>query len=96
MSLQLRLGQALSKVEWIVNVNVLNSNLEFCQFLLEAKSSASTIGPTCAFDTKIYKNVCGFFTVNACGERNKKFFDFFHFCSQLPSLLVEKFRKNSK
>ena len=31
----------------------------------EAKSSASIIGATCAFDAKIYKNVCRIFVISA-------------------------------
>ena len=61
-----------------------------CGFLPEAKkSSASTIGATCAFDAKIYKIVDGFFDVTSCGIRNKKKFQNSDFSFQLPSLLVE-------
>ena len=45
-------------------------------FWPEAKSSASIIGRTCAFDAKIYKIVGGFFAVSACMSRAKKYFKF--------------------
>jgi hypothetical protein len=51
---------------------------------------------TCVFDAKIYKNVEGVFTVSLCIAGNKKNFQISDFYFQLPSLLVEKFRKNSK
>jgi len=58
------------------------------RFLSEEKSSASIIGPTCAFDAKIYKNVGRIFNVNACEEKNKKIFQISDICSALSSLLV--------
>ncbi|MGB2863556.1 MAG: hypothetical protein WBC05_09555, partial [Sedimentisphaerales bacterium] len=54
------------------------------------------IGRTCAFDAKIYKNVDAIFAVSPCVVWNKKYFQISDFCFQLPSLLVEKFRKNSQ
>jgi hypothetical protein len=47
------------------------------------------------FDAKIYKIVGVVFVVSACDVWNKKFFEFLDFSFQLPSLLVEKCRKNS-
>jgi len=61
-----------------------------CFFSSEAKKQRLyIIGATCAFDAKIYKNIGGIFDVSACGEGNKKLFQFFNFSFQLPSLLVE-------
>jgi len=64
-------------------------------FSPEVKSSASIIGPICAFDTKKHKNVDTVFAVSACGEKNKKIFKISCFCSALSSLLVEM-QPNSK
>ena len=78
--------------EEIINIKgflILNSIVVLGYFSSEAKSSASIIGPICAFDTKIYKNVCHIFNVSALLILSKKKFNFFHFCSQLPSFLVE-------
>jgi len=63
--------------------------LEFGYFSSEANSIASTIGPTCAFESKIYKNVGQVLAVSACFERNRKYFPIADFCFQLPSLLVD-------
>jgi hypothetical protein len=49
----------------------------------------SIIGPTGAFESKIYKNVCHIFAISACGEKNKKIFQISDFYSALQSLLVE-------
>jgi hypothetical protein len=57
--------------------------------LPEAKSCASTIGATCAFDAKIYKNVGGVFDVSSGWTGNKKNFQISSFCFQLPAHLVE-------
>jgi len=65
------------------------SYFEFGDFSSEAKSSASTIGPTCAFDTKIYKNVGGIFNVSASVERDKKNLQISDFCFQLQAILVD-------
>ena len=70
------------------------SHFEFGYFSSEAKSSASTIGPTCAFDAKIYKNVDAVLTVSTCVVWNKKIFNFFYFYFQLQAVLVENFLKN--
>jgi len=67
--------------------------LRFGHVSYEAKSSASIIGPTCAFESKNYKNVGHIITVSACVILNKKIFQIPDFCSVLPSLLVEKFPK---
>jgi len=64
-------------------------SFSLASFRRRQKSSASIIGATCAFDAKIYKNIGGIFDVSACGEGNKKLFQFFNFSFQLPSLLVE-------
>jgi len=47
------------------------------------------IGATCAFDTKIYKIVDGFFDVSAYLVWNKKIFKLFYFYFQLPSFLID-------
>jgi hypothetical protein len=61
----------------------------YLRLLAEAKSDASIIGATCAFDTKKYKTVDVALAVSPCLVWNKKNFDFFYFYSQLPSILVE-------
>jgi len=59
--------------------------------LPEAKSCASTIGATCAFDAKIYKNVGDVFNVSSGRTGNKKKFQISDFCFQLPARLVENY-----
>jgi len=54
-----------------------------------AERRASTIERTCAFDTKFYKKVGRVFNVSALLILSKNNFNFFHFYSALPSLLVE-------
>jgi hypothetical protein len=49
----------------------------------------STIGRTCAFDTKKHEIVGVFLAVSLCLIRDKKFLELFHFYFQLPSLLVD-------
>jgi hypothetical protein len=61
----------------------------YLRLLAEAKSSASIIGATCVFDAKKYKTVDAVLAVSPCLIWNKKIFDFFYFCSALPSFLVE-------
>ena len=77
--------------------SILNSKL-YCSiwpsFGRRPKRRASTIGTICAFESKIYKNVCHIFVISAFGAKNNKFFDFFYFYSALPTLLVEDFLKN--
>jgi hypothetical protein len=60
-------------------------------FRPEAERRAPIIGPTCAFELKYYKNTCHIFAISTYWEKNKKSFDFFYFCSALPSLLVENY-----
>jgi len=69
--------------------HTLSTRLGFSHFLSEAKSSASTIGPICAFDTKKYNIVDTLFAVSTSVERDKKIFKISYFCSVLSSLLVE-------
>jgi hypothetical protein len=76
--------------------SILNCIVVFGHFSPEAKSSASIIGPTGAFDTKKYKNVDSIFAVSACGEKNKKIFQISYFCSALSSLLVETTSSRSR
>jgi hypothetical protein len=49
----------------------------------------SIIERTCTLDAKIYKIVGGRFDVSAVMKGSKNFFLFFHFCSGVPSFLVE-------
>ena len=58
-------------------------------FSPEAKSSASIIGPTCAFDVKKHKIVGRVFNVSALLILSKKNINFFHFCFQLQAVLVD-------
>jgi hypothetical protein len=54
-----------------------------------AERRASTIGATCMFDTKKYKNEGRILAVSHYVVWNKRFFQISDFCSALPSLLVE-------
>jgi len=65
----------------------------YLPFRPEAEKAPPTIGRTCAFDAKIYKNVDTVFAVSPCAEWNKKLFKLFHFYFQLPALLVEFLEK---
>jgi hypothetical protein len=57
-------------------------------FCRRPKSSASIIGATCVFGTKIYKSVDTTFAVSACCGGNKKIFKLLYFCFRVPSLLA--------
>jgi len=69
--------------------SILNFQFSIAVFRPEDERRASTIGPTCAFDAKIYKNVGCIFNVSALLILSKKNFNFFHFCSALSSVLVD-------
>ena len=58
-------------------------------FRPEAEKAPPIIGPTCAFESKNYKNVDAVFDVSLYLVWNKKLFQISNFCFQLQAVLVE-------